>query len=160
MDSSKVEKITVGECRKLIVEGCTRVLKGNKIIDAVEAILEDARTHSLYVVDEDDKLLGTIGVMKLIEVATVQVSSVTGAEEIAHVGPLKRWRYKHVEVVDDIMKKPYPVRDDHSIIHALDLMEKHNLFDLPVTDDHGKVLGELNGLEVLERLSQENLFGS
>jgi len=47
------------------------------------------------------------------------------------------------------MVKPVTVSEDDRLLNALEKMMKHGLEDLPVVDENGTLIGELNGFEIL-----------
>lgn len=139
-------KEQVKDAESLIVSDPTEVKLGTQVIDAVDAILKDPRTQTVYVVDEDGLLEGLVTVHELLKVSSIQV----GATKKKSI--LKFFKYMtliYSETVDDIMRRPLSVKMNDTLIHALQLMEENNLFDLPVVDEDNRLIGELSGLEIL-----------
>lgn len=63
-----MKKLKVAGVRKLITEKPTLVKKNESVSELALAITEDPRTRKLYVVDEEQKLIGFITLMNLIQV--------------------------------------------------------------------------------------------
>jgi Mg/Co/Ni transporter MgtE len=136
----------VRDAETLIVCDPATVQLGSKVIDAVDSILKDPRTQTVYVVDMYNKLMGTITVNDLLKISAIQV----GAYRKFKV--LNFFTYMSLlysEIVDEIMRKPIAVRKEDKFLKALQIMEENDLADLPVIDDSGELIGELNGLEML-----------
>jgi len=156
MTAKPLSKELISEIHTLIVNNPATVQTGSKILDAVESMLDDPRTHAVYVVDEDEKVIGIITLSDLIGVTSVQ----TGA--VAKKKMFSFWNYSkllYCETVDDIMRKPVTMRLDDTIISALRVIEEHNLFALPLVDDKGRLIGELNGLEILMEIHEKITSG-
>ncbi len=52
--------------------------------------------------------------------------------------------------VTEFMETPVMVTNEHKVLDALRKMVEYHLNDLPVVDEKGKIIGELNSLEILE----------
>lgn len=136
----------VKDAKRLIVNNPATVVLGTKVFAAVEEILKDPRTETVYVIDETRKLKGIITVSDLLKVSCIQM----GAPRRTSVWNFfKYMSLLYSEHVEDIMRKPISVRNTEKLLTALNLMEKHNLADLPVVDENNTIVGELNGLEIL-----------
>lgn len=136
----------VRDVHLLIVNQPATVKMGAKVIEAVEAVLKDPRTSTVYVVDMYGVLKGIITVNDLLRVSSIQV----GAAKKSSM--LNFFRYMHLaysEHVEDIMRKPLYIREDEKLLKGLQIIEDNDLTDLPVVDRNNVVVGELNGLEIL-----------
>jgi CBS domain-containing protein len=145
-DCREFSEELVRDAHSLIVNDPAHVELGSKVYAAVNEILRDPRTETVYIVDEQDHLKGIITVSDLLKVSSIQV------------GAYKRKKFMNIfnymsllysETVEDIMRKPISIRGDQKLINALQLMEEHKLSDLPVVDKNNRLIGELNGLEIL-----------
>jgi Mg/Co/Ni transporter MgtE len=136
----------VSDAESLIVNEPAKVRLGSKVIDAVDSILEDPRTQTVYVVDMYDKLKGTITVNDLLKVSAIQVGAY---RKFKILNFFTYMSLLYSEVVDDIMREPISVKNDDKFLKALQIMEENDLADLPVVDKNNILIGELNGLEML-----------
>ena len=142
----------VKDAESLIVNDPISVREGVEVFAAVEAILKDPRTQTVYVVDKKYRLKGILNINDLLKVSSVQM---------APRKKKKMWNFfkymslLYSETVNDIMRKPVSVRMDDKVIDALQLMERNNLMDLPVVDGNDKLIGELNGMEILTVLHEK-----
>jgi Mg/Co/Ni transporter MgtE len=142
----------VKDAESLIVSDPASVREGVEVFAAVEAILEDPRTLTVYVVDKKYRLKGILVINDLLKVSAIQM---TPKKKKTMINIFKYMSLLYSETVNDIMRKPVSIRMDDKIINALQLMEKHNLIDLPVVDGNNKLIGELSGLEILTVLREK-----
>jgi CBS domain-containing protein len=152
MESEKISDLEKKDYREILVQDIYRlvssrpatVYKGANISDAVKAIIE-AKTQKCYVIDRKGILLGTITIETLLRHAGYRV----GAREPGVIPFFRFIREILKDRVDDIMAQPVPVKKEDKLVDALKLMAEYHLNDLPVIDDSGRLIGELNALEVL-----------
>ena len=53
------------------------------------------------------------------------------------------------ENVTEFMEKPVTITNEYKLLDAMQKMVEYHLNDLPVIDDGGRIIGELNSLEIL-----------
>jgi CBS domain-containing protein len=140
----------VRDAYQLIVSNPCSVLIGASLILALERNLEDPRTKSVYVVDERRILRGVIPLQIFLK--TVQKHSLPTLMISEVVENTDRELRKTVE---EVMIKPISVRPEEKLTVALKRMIVHNLEDLPVVDSRGRLIGELNGLEILTMFKED-----
>jgi CBS domain-containing protein len=136
----------VKDAKRLIVNNPATVNMGAQVYSAVEEILKDPRTETVYVIDETRRLVGIITVNDLLKVSCIQLSAYKKTNLFNFFKYMSLLYSEHVE---DIMRKPISIRNKEKLISALGIMEKNNLSDLPVVDENNVIIGELNGLEIL-----------
>jgi CBS domain-containing protein len=112
--------------------------------EVVDRILADPRTRSAYVVDDRRRLLGMIGLNQMLKAIE---SSLSLFDKDRPVVRSKRGVLPFS--VEEYMVKPATVYQDDKLITALRKMIDNSMEDLPVVDDDGVLLGELNGFEIL-----------
>ncbi len=134
----------VRDAYRLVVTNPIAVTKGMGLQDVVDRVLADPRTRSAYVVDENRRLIGTIGLAEML--AAIQSS--LSLFEKGRLQPRSK-RSPLPFSVEEYMVKPMTVTEDDRLLTALDKMMKHGLEDLPVVDEHNTLIGELNGFEIL-----------
>jgi Mg/Co/Ni transporter MgtE len=145
-EGKKFSEELVKDAEKLIVSDPASVETGTDVFTAVEAVLKEPRTKSVYVLDERQKLIGLITVHELLKVSSIQVGA---HKRKRFLGFFKYMNLLYSETVDEVMRNPCSVRMDDKLIHALQLMEEFSLLDIPVVDGNDRLIGELSGLEVL-----------
>ena len=136
--------------KKLVKELMTRkFVKLNEedlIYQAVEKIAADRETLIACVVDRDGKLKGIITpreVLKTVEVRefeTVRYPFFEGAEILG----LLTSKY-----AKDMMSAPISVREDDEVEKAINIMLDYGFYEVPVVDEEGRVLGEINYFNII-----------
>lgn len=113
--------------------------------EATDALLKNRETRKVYVVDKDNKLLGTLTLETLLRHAGYRLG-VRGTGMTSFIRML-------AEISDDkvseAMAKPVKVLEDELILNVTRLMVENHLNDLPVVDNSGRLVAELNGLDIL-----------
>jgi CBS domain-containing protein len=131
----------VGKLMKPAVVSTSATLR-----DAVDAIIEDSDTRKVYVVDAEGKIVGTITLETLLRQAGYRF----GVRTPGMTSLLRMLAEMAKDKVTEVMAKPVKVFDDELLTNVTRLMVEHHLNDLPVVDRDGKIVGELNGLDILK----------
>ncbi len=134
----------VRDAYRLVVPKPIIVTKDLGLHEVVNRVLADPRTRSAYVVDEDGKPIGTIGLAQML---TAIQGSLSLFEKGRQLGRGRRTPLPFS--VKEYMVRPVTVTEDDKLLSALEKMMKHGLEDLPVVDENGTLIGELNGFEIL-----------
>lgn len=134
----------VRDAYRLIVMDPIVVTKTMKLHDVVDRVLADPRTRSAYVVDGRRKLIGMIGLKQMLEAIETSLSMFDKSR-----GQPRGKRASLPFSVESHMFKPVTVSEHDKLLTALQRMMKHGLEDLPVVDENGVLVGELNGFEIL-----------
>lgn len=141
-----VDQQNVGDVYELVVGEPATVRLGAKLRDAVECMIINPVSQRVYVVDKKGKLAGAITMQTLLR----EVGHRIGARKQGMVSFLRFLNNVLKDDVDGFMeKKPTAVTKEDSLIEATRLMVEKGLNNLPVVDTDGKLIGELNGLEIL-----------
>lgn len=134
----------VRDAYRLIVTDPIVVTKEMKLHEVVDRVLAEPRTRSAYVVDSRRRLVGMIGLKQMLEAVESSLSLFDKGRS--------QTRGKRAPLpfsVEDCMSKPITVSEDDKLIGALGKMIKNGFEDLPVVDEDGALIGELNGFEIL-----------
>ena len=137
----------VGEIYKTISTKPTIVSKNVDIKDIVKMLLKDPITRSVYVVDKG-KIVGIITVLHLLKVSGYKFFGIFPKPE----NILKDLEVMTAKKAEEVMMKPVWVTPETSISDALKIMIDNNIQELPVVDQSGKIIGDLNSLEILNAL--------
>ncbi|HAA82258.1 MAG: CBS domain containing protein [Thermotoga sp. 47_83] len=129
---------------KLISLKPTVVEEDTPIEEIVDRILEDPVTRTVYVA-RDNKLVGMIAVMHLLKVSGFHFFGFIPKEELIR-SSMKRLIAKNAS---EIMLDPVYVHMDTTLEEALKLMIDNNIQEMPVVDEKGEIVGDLNSLEIL-----------
>lgn len=127
--------------------GKPAIVKDDALLkDAVEAMTINHISRKVYVTDSEGKLLGVISMETLLKHVGYRV----GVREEGMISFFKFVTGIFKENVTEFMKDPITVTNENKVLDALKIMVENHLNDLPVIDDEGKIIGELNSLEILE----------
>lgn len=108
--------------------------------------------RSVYVVDPDLSLIGIITLQELMRVFAVN-ASVRGGKKIPK-GKLLEFISKDT-LAEDIMIAPVSVRTSDPLTAALELFVRYSLEELPVIDERGKVVGDLDAYELIAGIEEK-----
>lgn len=104
--------------------------------------------RAVYVVDDDSKLKGIITLGHIIKGIAVQQGLATGDNNFK--SPYKLLQYSPFGSAKDIMGPPVYVTKETKLQDALEKMVLRHINELPVVDEKGKVIGDLNAFELLK----------
>jgi len=121
------------------------VRKDTSLKDVTDAMIDKSRSRKVYVVDENRKLLGTITFETLLRHAGYQL----GVRKTGVTSFLRMLKEIGEEKASEVMTPPVKVLREELVVNAMKLMVEYHLNDLPVVDEKGRLIGELNGLDVL-----------
>ncbi|MCD6551150.1 CBS domain-containing protein [Thermotoga sp.] len=136
-------------CR-LISLNPTIVEEDAPIEEIVNKILEDPITRTVYVV-RNNKLVGMIPVLHLLKVTGFHFFGFIPKEELVRSSMKKLVAKSAFE----IMMPPIHVCLDTPIEEALKMMIDNNVQEMPVLNEKGEIIGDLNSLEILLALWKE-----
>jgi CBS domain-containing protein len=137
---------TVGEAFDLLVINAPKVRKGAKVYEAVQVLIDNPNSRSVYVVDNNNSLLGTISYRSLLRVSGARFG-------VRKDGIFSFARYLQDllrEDVNSLMRDSAPVTKEDTLKKALKIMEERKLNDLPVVDKQGHLIGELCGMKIMK----------
>ena len=121
------------------------VTLGAKAFEAIEAVIETPGTRTVYVVDEGERLKGSISFRALLMVTTARYS--------VHKGGIASF-FKHIhnvlaDNITDFMEECISVTNETLVLDAMKAMEKYKLNDVPVVDAEGRLVGVFSGTQLL-----------
>jgi len=116
------------------------------IEDIIEIISRNPASRSVYVIDEDEKLVGIISVKEILNIMGAKYLK-KRSFALAH-GILAK-------TAADIMRDPEYVGPDDDLEEALRLSVVHGIEDLPVVEE-GKVIGNLDCFELIKGIKERH----
>jgi len=137
-----VRRIKVSSIRRFITGQASIVSEDADPMEIAKKMIENPKTRSVYVADNNRKLLGLIPVSYLVQYLFFEYIP----DEFLYyraIKPLETVKAK------DIMIPPVYVKEDDSIDVAFQKMASHNIKELPVVNDDLKIIGDLNILELI-----------
>lgn len=111
----------------------------------VELLLAHPESRAVHVVGTDGKLLGTVSWRSVLKATGARV----GAREPGLFSLVRLLRDLAPETAGDLMRTPTPVHPATPVRDAILLMAQTQQNDLPVVDEGGRFLGEVNGRDVM-----------
>ena len=131
---------------ELMIDKSVTVSEDEEIAEVVNKVIKDCETLLVCVVDKDDRLIGMITPRELLKVA-----------EVGEYGNVRHPFFSGREALHlltsdharDIMSAPISVKPDDEVQTAIDLMLGSNVYEVPVVDKDGKVIGEINFLGIV-----------
>jgi CBS domain-containing protein len=145
MPEIDIRDVKVKDVYEIMVGKPALVYEDAILKDAVEAMTVNHVSRKVYVIDSEGKLLGMISLETLLK----QVGYRVGVRETGVMSFLKFVTGIFKENVTEFMQTPVTITNDHKVLDALQKMVEYHLNDLPVIDEDGKIVGELNSLEIL-----------
>ena len=106
--------------------------------------------HSIYVVDDDERLMGIITLQIVLDSIMLRLGYTPQNIKITET----LFKYSIFGSAKDIMKRALEiyVKKETSLEESLKLMADYKLSQLPVINDDRKVIGDLNIFEVLKHI--------
>lgn len=147
MDTIEIDEIrTIEDAYDLLVISAPKVRKGVRVHEAIQVLIDNPNSRSVYVADEKEKLLGTISYRSLLRVGSARF-------EVRKDGVFSFIQYLRDLLMDDVtelMRKSYPITKKDTVKKALKLMEETRQSDLPLIDQEGHLIGELCGMKIMK----------
>jgi CBS domain-containing protein len=132
--------------RELMTVEFDKVSEDETIHEAVKKIAASRRTTIASVVDREGKLKGLLTPRDILEALEVREfggvrSSFFAGHEVLHLLTSK--------YAKDIMSAPVSVKADNEVWEAINTMLDHGVYELPVVDEHMKVMGAITFFDIL-----------
>ena len=139
--------LLVSDVYDLVIKEPSMVRAGSKIQEVFDQFLKNPVSQKVYVIDEEGELLGAVTTQTLLRLLGYRV----GVREFAGFSLWKLMRDMLKEGVDGVFVKVPPVKATDKLTKALQIMLDNHVSDLPVVDANGKLVGELNSLEIFHK---------
>ena len=131
---------------ELMIDKSVTVSEDEEIFEVANKVTKDCETLLVCVVDKENKLIGMITPRELLKAA-----------EVGEYGNVRHPFFSGREALHlltsdharDIMSAPISVKPDDEVQTAIDLMLRSNIYEVPVVDKDGKMLGEINFLGII-----------
>jgi len=136
--------MNVANCYKKITKKASTVKENDSIERVIDAMLADKKSRSVYVVNSEGQLAGIIVVKEALDFLAPRFF---GSNSLK-ARDLFATRARH------IMKAPVFVSPKTTLEEALEIMVRNDLEELPVVEN-GKIVGDLNCLEVIGAMRQK-----
>ena len=131
---------------ELMIDKSVTVSEDEEIFEVANKVTKDCETLLVCVVDKENKLIGMINPKELLKAAEVSENGNVRHPFFSGREALHLLTSNHAR---DIMSAPISVKPDDEVQMAIDLMLGSNVYEVPVVDKDGKVLGEINFLGII-----------
>lgn len=114
--------------------------------DALDAILASGVTRKAYVLDGRGRLKGTISVETLMR----HIAERIGARPAGVISWFRFVSDMESDQATDFMSKPVPITKATLVVDIVRRVVGEHLNDFPVLDEDGKLIGEVNTMDLLK----------
>ncbi len=139
-------ELRVCDVRELIVPKPTTIGPDESVIALLTAINGDKRTRHVYVVDEQNRLLGSVRMLSVVEYLFPFSAALERGGGL--LGCSVDWTDKKVS--DLMHDQPYTMMEDDLLDDVATIMMREKINELPVVDHDRRVIGQVNMYEVIE----------
>lgn len=145
----RVQQVRATRIGDIMRREVTTVIQGTAAKDAA-ALMVKHQISSLPVVDVDGRLIGI-----LTEADYLAAMNTAEEDPFGNIVHLKRGRKRcKGTTIDDLMTRdPVTAREDESVRHAVELMDRNHIKRLPITDAEAQVIGILSRADLMKMLS-------
>lgn len=144
MEVKSFDELLVGDVFKSMVVKPSILGLDATIKDVINEMLENPVARKVYITDQEGKLAGTVTTETVLRLIGYRV----GVRETGLLPFIRFLRDVLKEKAADVMTESIYVRPDTTLKEAFTKMLEHHLNDLPVVDGDGKLIGELNTLQL------------
>jgi len=131
---------------KKVTPGVDIVGIDTTVEDIIDIISKNPASRAVYVVDEDEKLVGIISIREIL--------NILGAKHLKKRSILVAHGIL-AKTAADIMRDAESVSPDDDLEDALKVSVIHNLEDLPVVEND-KVIGDLDCFELIKGITEQH----
>jgi len=148
---AQAEKAFIEQVVRDVFEDSVRkasvVKRGAKLREAIDRMLENPETRKVYVVDDQEKLVGMVTTEVMLRLIGYRV----GVRETGAVSFYRFLKDILKEDVEGVMVDAVKTTMDTKLVDALLMMLERHLNDLPVVDSEGRIIGELCSLDLFAK---------
>jgi CBS-domain-containing membrane protein len=126
------------------------------LISVARDAIAQPRTRLLSVVDDDDRLVGVLPVLRVVEEIVSRASPEALMAQVDDLESAGRFgREVGARICRDLMSPPVALRPDSTVGDAFRAMHDHHYSGLPVVDDDRRVIGYVDLLELALRYLED-----
>ncbi len=145
----KMDRVVVESVMDLVTSEPTLVHEDETVVSVAVRMVDDPRTQTVFVVNGEGRLVGMILVRTLLEY--IYSEHIPPEYLEFDISPLKGETAR----ARDVMLAPIFVRPDDPVSEAFRKMMEYKVDELPVVDEDMRVVGDINGLELLHAWLRE-----
>lgn len=139
--------LNVGDIQHLVVNEPSAIGPDASVDEVLRCMLADLRTRSVYVVDDDRRLLGCVRMDRVVDRLFPLEAIVTQSFEVS----LRDASALNAKTARDLMIKGVTaVKDGTSLADVAKTLMKDRVQELAVVDEAGRLVGEVNVYEIIK----------
>lgn len=139
-------KKKVKDVQELLVKHPTVVRADDDLDSVCASVVSDPKTRHVYVVDDGNKLLGTIRMNKMVEYLFPYTALVEQATKILKGKATGADDTHASDVMDDSLLF---VKESTSLSEVAKIFMRQKINELPVVDDNMVITGQINFYEII-----------
>ena len=139
-------KKKVRDVQELLVKHPTVVRADDDLDSVCASVVSDPKTRHVYVVDDDNKLLGTIRMNKMVEYLFPYTALVEQATKVLKGKATGADDTHASDVMDDSLLF---VKESTSLSEVAKIFMRQKINELPVVDDNMVITGQINFYEII-----------
>jgi CBS domain-containing protein len=140
--------MNISQCMKRNVVS----IPATSTIREAAAVFVKAHVGLLPVIDQNDKLIGVVGLRDLLTLELPDFISFIEDLDFVHDFGAVETTHPPAEVLSGsiqlLMKPPVTVPEDSGLLRAYALMLQHQLHDIPVVSEDGKLVGMASRVDI------------
>ncbi|OGN81613.1 MAG: hypothetical protein A2X23_13360 [Chloroflexi bacterium GWC2_73_18] len=141
---------------RLLDIGPNTVHVGDDLIDVARRAFARPQTRILCVLDEEQRLIGLLPVLRIVEEVVARVAPEELMADITSLEAAGRFgREIAARTAADLMLPPRALRPDDTVGDAFAAMREERLSGLPVVDEESRVTGYVDLLELALQYLEE-----
>ena len=143
----------VKDARELFVEEPTTIRSDASLKELLAKIIEDLRTRNVYVVDSENRLLGSVRMNAVVEYlfpfeAVVESIGKSVWSKLPRLG---------AEKLGDLMiRQPPFVYETTTLRDMARIMIREKVYELAVVDTEKRLIGQINMYEIIKKYLEES----
>jgi len=147
MPEEKLAKIKVKDIDHLVAQNPKIINQDCSLDELLSKILEDSHSRHVYVINEKNKIVGSIRLNNAIRYLFPTVALI---EESEFFDINDYMNYSSAKKVKDIMNRVFSlVFEDMYLTEMIRIMIKEKVNELPVINKNYEIIGEVNVLEII-----------
>lgn len=144
----EIKKKKVSDIMHLVVEQASVINQRGSVSQLFKCFLSDPRTRHVYVVNDENVLIGSIRLNDLVETIDPYINSLDNGFFDKFMSDFTKKKCS-----DFMLKKFLFLKEDSLISEMIDIMIDNKVNELPVVDNNNHITGEVNFLELIKYFS-------
>ncbi len=145
LKESKLSAYTVNDVRHLHTEFPVCINEKEEISVVLKSGISEKHCRNIYVVNDDNQLVGVIRMKEMLQ----NIFPLTAMSEGSNLN-VRNVPVIGATVASELMsKEPASVSENTPLNKTVLTLLRENLLELPVVDDNGRIIGQLDASEII-----------